>query len=145
MDMQKLLHDTTKPYQEIDYHGIEYTVCKDFSHISRYKRLRQVIHYLEGTDRFKTLEIQNDYDYENLGIEYYEVTVQTENRLDLISYKFFGTASYNWIISYINGISDGYTVFEGQILLIPTALSDLFSSGNIFSAISPTSLNLGTE
>lgn len=145
MNVQELLHDTTRPYKEVEYRGIEYTVCKDFGHISRYKKLRQIIHFLEGTKRFKTLEIQNYYDYTNLKVEYYEVTVQTENRLDLISYKYFGTPNYSWIISYINGISDGYTVFEGQMLMIPVALSDLFGSGSVLAAVSPTSLNLGTE
>ena len=143
--MQELLHDTTKPYDEVDYRGIEYTVCKDYGHISRYKRLRQVIHLLEDNDRFITLETQNAYNYSDLNVEYYEVTTRTENRLDLISYEYFGTTSYSWIIAYINGISDGYTVLEGQTLMIPTALSDLFSSGCVLSAVSPTSLNLGTE
>lgn len=143
--MQTLLHDTTKPYEEVNYKGIEYTVCKDYDHISRYKRLRQVIHLLEGSDRFISLEIQNGYNYKDLSIEYYEVTTRTENRLDLISYSYFGTASYSWIIAYINGISDGYTVLEGQVLMIPTAFSELFSSNCVLSAVSPTSLNLGTE
>ena len=145
MNTEELLHDTTKPYKSVDYKGIEYTVCRDFSHISRYKRLRQVIHYLDGTDRIKTLELQNNYSYKNLSIIYYKVPVDHENRLDLISYEYFGTASYSWILAYVNGISDGYTVFEGQTLMIPTALSDLFASGNVLSAVSPTSLNLGTE
>ena len=145
MNIQELLHDTTKPYKFIDSRGIEYTVCKDFDHISRYKRLRQIIHYLEGTARFMTLEIQNSYNYEDIEIEYYVVDVVHENRLDLISYEHFNTTSYSWIISYINGISDGFTVFEGQILMIPTNLSDLFKSGCVLSAVSPTALNLGTE
>lgn len=145
MNVLNLLHDTTRPYEEVDYHGIEYTVCKDYDHLSRYKRLRQVIHLLENNDRFITLETQNDYSYKDLNIEYYEVTTITENRLDIISYNYFGTSAYSWIIAYINGIADGYTVFEGQMLMIPTALSDLFKSGCILSAVSPTSLNLGTE
>lgn len=145
MNIEELLHDTTKSYKKIDYKGIEYTVCKDFDHISRYKKLRQIIHYLENNDRYITLELQNSYDYNNLDIEYYLVTSDRENRLDLISYEFFGTTTYAWIIAYINEIQDGYTVFEGQVLMIPTVLSDLFTSGSVLSAVSPTSLNLGTE
>lgn len=145
MNIEALLHDTTKSYKKIDYKGIEYTVCKDFDHISRYKKLRQIIHYLENNDRYITLELQNSYDYNNLDIEYYLVTSDRENRLDLISYEFFGTTTYAWIIAYINEIQDGYTVFEGQVLMIPTVLSDLFTSGSVLSAVSPTSLNLGTE
>jgi len=145
MNIEELLHDTTKPYKNLDYKGIEYTVCKEYDHISRYKRLRQVIHYLEGNDRFISLEVQNHYDCQNVGIEFYVVPVDRENRLDLISYEHLGSASYSWIISYINGIQDGYTVFEGQLLMIPTAISDLFTSGNILSSVAVTSLNLGTE
>ena len=145
MNVEELQHDTTKPYKAVDYKGIEYTVCKDFGHISRYKRLRQVIHYLEGTDRYITLETQNNYSYENLEIEYYAVPADHENRLDLIAYEYFGTPSYSWIISYVNGIQDGYSAFEGQVLMIPTELSSLFTSGGVLSAVSPTSLNLGTE
>lgn len=144
MNIQELLHDTTKPYKSVDYKGIEYTVCRDFDHLSRYKRLRQVIHYLEN-NRFITLEIQNNYQYIDLEIEYYTVPVDRENRLDLISYEYFGNTSYSWIIAYINGIYDGFTIFEGQILMIPKNLSDLFKSGCVLSAVSPTALNLGTE
>ena len=142
---EELLHDTTKSYDKVDYNGIEYTTCKDFSHISRYKRLRQVIHYLDGTDRFLTLEIQNSYDYENVAIEYYQVPVEEENRLDLISYRFYNTTSYAWVIAYVNGISDSYTVYEGQTLIIPTNITDLFKNGNVLSSIPVSSLNLGTE
>ena len=145
MNVEELLHDTTRPYKELDYKGIEYTTCKDYKHISRYKRLRQVIHYLEDSNRFIALETQNSYDYDHINFEYYVVTSDRENRIDLISYDYFGTASYSWIISYINGISDGYTVWEGQVLMIPTAITDLFTSGCVLSAVAVTSLNLGTE
>ena len=127
---EELLHDTTKSYDKVDYNGIEYTTCKDFSHISRYKRLRQVIH---------------SYDYENVAIEYYQVPVEEENRLDLISYRFYNTTSYAWVIAYVNGISDSYTVYEGQTLIIPTNITDLFKNGNVLSSIPVSSLNLGTE
>ena len=86
---REMLHDTTCAYKEVDYHGIEYTMCKDYEHISRYRRLRQVIHYLEGTDRFMTLETQNKYSYSGVTYEYYTVTVDRENRLDLISYDYY--------------------------------------------------------
>ena len=143
--IRDLLHDTTKPYKEVDYKGIEYSTCKNFDHISRYKRLRQVIHYLEGNQRFTTLEIQNSYSYKGVEAEYYTVTVDRENRLDLISNDYFGTPTYAWVISYINGIPDAYTVHEGQMLLIPVNISSLFGTNKILSAIPVSSLNLGTE
>lgn len=143
--MYDKLHDTTRPYEEVDYNGIEYTTCKDFDHISRLKRLRQVIHYLSDNARFITLETQNKYNYDKLEIEYYRVPASRENRIDLIAYEKLGSISYSWVISYINGIADGYTVSEGQMLMIPKSLTNLFKSGNILSSIPVTSLNLGTE
>lgn len=138
-------YNTTTPYKTLPYEGIEYTVCKDYDHISRYRRLRQVIHYLEGTNRFVTPETQNSYDYNNLDIEYYIVPSDRINRLDLISYDYYQTTTYNWVIAYINEIADGYTVFEGQSLMIPTKINQLFGSGCVLASVPPTSLNLGTE
>ena len=145
MNIEELLHDTTRPYRKIKHRGIEYTVCAKYDHISRYQRLRQVIHYERNNEIFKTLEIQNYYDYDNVHVEYYQVTVDRENRLDLISYDYYGTTAYSWIIAYINGIEDNYTVWEGQTLMIPIMLTDLFTSGCVLSAVAPTALNLGTE
>lgn len=151
MDILELQHDTTRPYKVVDYKGIEYTVCRNYNHISRYKRLRKVMHYLaknnkkNGLTLFTTLEVQNSYDYNNIKVEYYQVPITRENRLDLISYDFYGTTSYSWIIAYINRIYDGYTVYEGQVLMMPTELSELFASNCVLSSIPPTSLNLGTE
>ena len=142
---REMLHDTTCAYKEVDYHGIEYTMCKDYEHISRYRRLRQVIHYLEGTDRFMTLETQNKYSYSGVTYEYYTVTVDRENRLDLISYDYYNTISYAWLIAYVNGISDGYTVYEGRTLIIPTSITDLFGNNRILSPIPVSTLSLGTE
>ena len=34
--------DLTKPYDTVDYDGISYGVCRDYSHISRYRDLRQI-------------------------------------------------------------------------------------------------------
>lgn len=144
--MLKLLHDTTSPYKEVDYEGIEYTPCRDYNHISRYRRLRQVIHYINKQNkRFITNEVQNSYDYDNIEVEYFTVPLSMENRLDLISYKFYNTVSYNWVIAYINGIQDGYTVYEGQVLMIPKAITELFANGCVLSSVPATSLNLGTE
>lgn len=145
MGVDSYNYTTVTPYKVLPHNGIEYTVCKDYNHISRYRRLRQVIHYLEGTQRFITSEIQNSYDYDSLDIEYYVVSTDRVNRLDLISYDYYQTTSYNWVIAYINEIADGYTVFEGQTLMIPKRINQLFGSGCVLASVPPTSLNLGTE
>lgn len=144
--MLKLLHDTTSAYKQVKYDGIEYAPCKDYTFISRYRRLRQVIHYTENqSKRFVTNEVQNAYDYNNIRVTYFEVTKELENRLDLVSYKFYNSTSYSWILAYLNEIPDGFTIHAGQLLTIPTSITELFSSGCILASVPPTSLNLGTE
>lgn len=143
MDARRFLNDTTIPYEEVPYEGIEYSTCKDYDHVSRYRRLRQIVHHLDDLDRFTTLELQNGYDYSTLECEYYVVDESRQNRLDLISYDYYGTPSYAWVIAYVNGIEDGYTVLGGRVLKLPKSVSELFKNGSVLSAIPPTSLNLG--
>lgn len=139
-----IYYDTLIPYKEIEHTGIQYTVCKDFNHISRYKGLRQVIHNPEDSDRFISLETPNSLN-SSADFTYYDVSATEENRLDLISYKFYGSPHYSWIISYFNGIEDGYTVFEGQRLKILKNFTDLFNKGELLAAIPALQLNLGEE
>lgn len=138
-------YDTLIPYKVIPYDGIDYTVCRDFNHISRYKGLRQVVHNPTDTaERFITLETVNALT-SNASYRYYTVPVSEENRLDLIAYKFYGSPNYSWVISYMNNIEDGFTVYEGQKIKILDSFSDLFAQGEILASIPPMSLNLGSE
>lgn len=138
-------YDTLIPYKVIPYDGIDYTVCRDFDHISRYKGLRQVVHNPTNTaERFITLETVNALT-SNASYRYYTVPTSEENRLDLIAYKFYGSPNYSWVISYMNNIEDGFTVYEGQKIKILDSFSDLFAQGEILASIPPMSLNLGSE
>lgn len=138
-------YDTTTPYKELDHPGVQYNVCREFNHISRYKGLRQITHSPDSTtDRLISLENINMYDYDVPSF-YYEVPVTEVNRLDIIARKFLGAASYSWVISYMNHIEDGYSVHEGQRLKIPEAFFSLFSSGQILASIPPMQLNLASE
>lgn len=138
-------YDTLVPYKVIDHKGIQYTVCRDFDSISRYKGLRQVIHNPNDTDRFIALETPNAFHTNEIAVTYYDVPAQEENRLDIIAHKMLGSAQYSWVIAYFNGIEDGFTVREGQRLKIPKTISSLFSSGEILAPISALQLNLGSE
>ena len=101
-------YNTLIPYKILDYTGIEYNVCKDYNHISRYKGLRQVAHNPDSsTDRFVTLEIPNVF-RSNVEVQYYDVKTFEENRLDLIAEEFLGSATYSWVIAYMNNIEDGF-------------------------------------
>lgn len=141
--IKPIYYDTLKPYGIIDHTGIEYTVCRDFNHISRYKGLRQLVHN-PSEDRFIALETPNSI-LTNAKFRYYDVPATEENRLDLIAYKFFGSAQYSWIISYFNSIDDGLTVMEGQRLKILDNFTDLFSKGELLASIPALTLNLGSE
>ena len=136
--------DLTSPYKTLEHEGIVYSVCKDFNHISRYRNLRQVVHCPDSIDRFVTLEIVNPF-VTNTEVKYHEVTVPEVNRLDLIAEKELGSATYGWVIAYFNSIEDGYTVREGQRLVIPNSVTALLSKGEILAPITALKLNLGEE
>lgn len=139
-----IYYDTLVPYQTIEHTGIQYNVCYDFDHISRYKGLRQLTHNPGDEDRFITLETPNPI-LSNAKFNYYDVPRMEENRLDLIAYKFYGSAQYSWIVAYFNGIEDGFTVSEGQRLRILENFTDLFNNGELLAAIPALQLNLGSE
>ena len=141
------LRDLTLPYDTIKHEGIAYKVCRDFDHISRYRNLRQVGHAIDNPDvneRCTTLETVNPF-VTHTEVKYHEVTVPEENRLDLIAEKELGSPTYSWVIAYFNKIEDGYTVREGQKLIIPTSITALLGNGEILAPITALKLNLGEE
>lgn len=139
------VYDINHPYQEIPYEGIQYTNCRDYGHISRYKGLRQVVHNPDNTDeRYMALETVNPFTT-NADVDYYEVPSRYENRLDIIAYEELGSASYAWVIAYFNNIEDGFSVHEGQLIKIPKNISWLFNSGEILQTVPALGLNLGSE
>lgn len=136
--------DLTQPYETLEHEGIIYSVCRDYDHISRYRNLRQVVHCPNTSNRYVTLETSNPF-VTNTEVKYHEVTVEEANRLDLIALKELGSATYGWVIAYFNSIEDGYTVREGQKLIIPESVTALLSKGEILAPITAIKLNLGEE
>lgn len=138
-------YNTLVPYSEVDYHGIQYGVCHDYSHISRYRNLRQISHeYNSLTDRWKALETPNAIQ-SNVEVNYYEVPPKYENRVDLIANELYGNARYGWIICYFNEITDGFTVAAGTRIQVPVSVDSLFNKGEVLQSVSATTLNLGEE
>lgn len=138
-------YNTTTPYEVLEHKGIQYGVCRDYNHMCRYRRLRQVINNPDDiSDRFIDLETPNPFETHSEVI-YYEVPASEENRLDVIAFNLFGSAQYSWIISYFNDIQDGFTVNAGQRLVVPKAITQLFEKGECLASVSPLTLNLGTE
>lgn len=143
--VKPIYYDTLIPYSTVDYGGIEYTVCRDFKHISRYKGLRQVVHSPTDTDkRFIALETVNAFN-SKAKYSWYEVLPSEQNRLDLIAKKFYGSAQYSWVIAYMNRIEDGFSIYPGQKIMILDNFMDLFSSGELLASIPAMILNLGSE
>lgn len=139
------IQNTLTPYTTPEYLGIQYGVCRDYSHISRYRGLRQVVHSpTDPNERFVALETPNTFTTKT-DVQYYDVLAVEENRLDLIAEKFLGSAQYSWVIAYFNHIEDGFSVREGQRLKIPKSVSSLFASGEVLASVPPTMLNLGAE
>jgi len=51
------------------------------------------------------------------------------DRLDLLSYKYYGSVGYWWIIAEANGIGKGsLTIPPGLQLRVPTQVSDIVAS-----------------
>lgn len=140
-----VFYNTLQPYHILEHKGIQYGVCRDFSHLCRYRRLRQVVHNPNDMEnRFAALETTNPFQTDQ-EINYYVVPSHEENRLDIIAYKMLGSAEYSWAIAYFNNIEDGFTVTEGQKLMIPKSITALFSKGEVLAPVNPLTLNLGTE
>ena len=139
-----VVQDSFGIYKEVERDPIQYTYCRDFKHISRYRALRQVIHQGLSDDRYIALETTNPFNT-SVAMNDYTVPADLENRLDVIAQRQLGSADYAWVIAYINRIPDGFTALEGTVLKIPTSLTDLFNNGEILAPINATSLNLGSE
>lgn len=137
-------YDTMIPYTEVSYEGIQYGVCREFNHIARHRTLRQIVHNPYSLDRFVALETPNPFQT-NCEVEYYEVPLVEENRLDLIAKKKLGSAQYGWAIAYFNRIEDGFTVKHGQSLAIPKSITSLFNKGEVLAPVNPLQLNLSSE
>ena len=133
-----------EPYEEVERDEIQYTYCRDFDHISRYKGLRQVVHEGDHPERYIALETANSFE-SHATVSYYTVDAHHENRLDLIAQEQLGGANYAWVLAYFNNIDDGFTVLEGTKLRIPSSVSALFENGEVLAPIAATKLNLGTE
>ena len=131
-------------YKEVKRDPIQYTYCRNFNYLSRYKSLRQVIHEGNSKGRFVAFETTNAFN-SYCKTKSYVVTPDKENRLDLIAQEQLGSASYAWVIAYFNNLADGFTVLEGTTLIMPVSITALFDKGEILSSISVNKLNLGSE
>lgn len=99
--------------------------------MSRYCNLRRIINedgvaYIESPVKFQIRESTKD--------SFYVVGAGFENRLDLISYKFYNTPFLWWVIASVNHIDNPTVVDVGLVLRIPS-LSELYAPGGILATL----------
>lgn len=87
---------------------------------SRYGKLKRLVNedgeaYIETPNRIHIKESTND--------SFYSVELGYENRLDLISYKFYKTPFLYWAIASVNHLDNPFDVPAGVVLRIPDIAS----------------------
>lgn len=91
-----------------------YKVKADAS--SRYSKDDRILYdtgeeIIETSDRIEFQHSNKD--------NYFTVTSQYENRLDLVAYEVYGSSLYWWAIASASGIYDPFDVKVGTILRVP--------------------------
>lgn len=99
--------------------------------LSRYSNLRRIVNeddvsYIESPEKIIIKESTKD--------TFYSVGAGFENRLDLISYKFYNTPFLWWVIAEVNHLYNPMFVEVGTILRIPS-LSDLYAPDGVLSRL----------
>lgn len=96
---------------------------------SRYRGLKRMVNednmsYMESPEKIIIKESTKDI--------FYSVEKGYENRLDLISYKFYNTPFLWWAIATMNHIDNPMVIEAGIVLRIP-AISSIYGSGGVLS------------
>ena len=112
------------------FYPIQYYVPKDYKNNSRYTNLRRLYDNKKGVYYHETWN-QKFID-ESPEDNFFTVTESEKDRLDLVSYSYYGTANYWWVIAIANEIIDPFDVPVGTSLRIPPIVS-LYNEGGILS------------
>lgn len=112
------------------FEPLTYYVPKDYKNNSRYSKLRRLYDKEKGVYYHETW-VQKFVD-ESSSDQFFTVTESEKDRLDLISYSFYGTSKYWWVIATANYIIDPFDIPVGTYLRIPPILS-LYNEGGILS------------
>lgn len=110
------------------FEDLEYLNPREYKDVSRYKNVRTI----QDKDTAKIYhETMNQYTVDKENEEStYIVGIETENRLDLVSFRCYTTAKYWWVIALANYIIDPFDVPYGTVLRIPS-LTSLYEKGGI--------------
>jgi hypothetical protein len=94
---------------------MRYAAPRKYGYPSRYGIYRQIVDdkdtYTETVN--KTIIAEKDSDI------YHEVQMHEENRLDIISNKYYKTPDMWWVIAQANDMVDPFVLKSGTILRIP--------------------------
>ena len=112
------------------FYPLQYYVPKDYKNNSRYTNLRRL--YDEEKGVYYHESWNQKFIDESAEDNFFTVTESEENRLDLVSYSYYGTANYWWAIAIANYIIDPFNVPVGTNLRIPPIVS-LYNEGGILS------------
>ena len=111
------------------FSGIKYMSPILYKNNSRYKNIR-TIQDNEGNIYHESW-IQQTVD-KSSNDEYYIVTEQSENRLDIIANIYYNTPRYWWVIALANYIIDPFDIPIGTQLRIPPLIS-LYNEGGVLN------------
>jgi hypothetical protein len=95
---------------------MKYAKPRQYEKISRYQIYRLIMDSLNNT----YTETSNSTPVKDSDRDvYHEVQQNEENRLDIISNKYYGSPEYYWLIAMANDIVDPFVVRVGDVLRIP--------------------------
>ena len=84
---------------------------------SRYKKYRVIKNSDDNQFYLETFNQLFEWDEPD---DFHHIVVKDEtNRLDLISYRLYGSPEYWWAIALVNQIIDPFIIPEGLVLTIP--------------------------
>ena len=111
---------------------MRYARPRKYDNVSRYQIYRLIMDndndtYTETTNRTPVKESERDV--------YHEVQKEEENRLDIISNKYFGTPEYYWLIALANDLVDPFVVRVGDVLRIPNLYSAYEWDGPLYGRV----------
>ena len=82
------------------FYPLQYYVPKDYKNNSRYTNLRRL--YDEEKGVYYHESWNQKFIDESAEDNFFTVTESEENRLDLVSYSYYGTPNYWWVIAIVN-------------------------------------------
>ena len=110
---------------------MKYTKPRNYKKISRYGVYRLIMDQTEVyTETVNQTPIE-----ESIDDVYHEVLQSEENRLDIISNKYYGSPEYWWIIAMGNDLIDPLFIKPGTILRIPAFVSTTKWGGPLYSRL----------